>query len=77
MNENVNIILESLIKNVENMYDEEWGVVYLDNARIKGISEYQFRAILSSLSKQGLYRTLDRFAFGMVKLPKSSEWFKT
>ena len=64
-------VLASLRQNSE--YTEpfngvEWGMVYLDNARPKGMSEKSFRSHLAALSKQGLYRVEDGFAWGLVKV---------
>lgn len=62
-------VLESLRRHVEyKSPNEVWGSVYLDNARIAGINEKQFRAILASLSKQGLYKVVDGYAWGDVKI---------
>jgi hypothetical protein len=60
-------VLESLRKHVENSQDG-WGTVYLDNAKPDGMSSKSFRAYLSQLSKAGLYKPEDEFAFGSVKL---------
>ncbi len=46
---------------------DEWGDVYLDNARPANLTTYQFRAALSSLAKAGLYKVIDGFAWGSVK----------
>ena len=61
----------SLLANAEStlMIDgEEWGCVYLDNARLDGQSAAQFRAHLAALAKQGLYKVIDGECFGAVKL---------
>ncbi|TIT93455.1 MAG: hypothetical protein E5W55_16145 [Mesorhizobium sp.] len=57
--------LASLIENVEDE-DGEWGIVYLDNARLRGQSATEFRAHLSALSKRGIYKPIDNYAFGKV-----------
>lgn len=67
MTTNVQLVLESLRKNTEYDVGNGWYGVYLDNARIKGISDKEFRACLASLSKQGLYKVVDGYAFGEVK----------
>jgi len=64
----VELVLQNLRKNVESMFDDTWGNVYLDNARPNGCNDKQFRACLSALSKKGLYKPLDGYAFGMVKM---------
>ncbi len=48
--------------------DNGWGEVYLDNARVDGISAQQFRACLASLSERGQYKVIDGFAWGRVKM---------
>lgn len=59
--------LVSLRRNVEAYHDDQWGVVYLDNARLDGQSAHQFRACLSVLSRQGLYRPEGDDCFGYVR----------
>ena len=61
----VNKALVSLIKNVEDE-DGEWGIVYLDNARLSGQSGTEFGPHSSALSKQGVYKPFDSYAFGKV-----------
>lgn len=61
---------ETVLKNLRDNAESEfrgWGCVYLDNAR-KGMPVATFRAALAQLSKQGLYRVVDGYAFGDVKL---------
>jgi len=64
------MIYTNLSDNVENLtFDKngsKWGIVYLDNARPKGVSDKIFRSYLSVLSKQGLYRISDGKNFGEV-----------
>jgi hypothetical protein len=45
-----------------------WGMVYLDNAHIKGMSRHQFAGHLSALKAQGLYIPTYDPAFGEVKM---------
>lgn len=45
----------------------KWVNVYLDNAR-KGMEKNKFRAALATLSKAGLYRVIDGYAWGDVKV---------
>jgi len=61
------IVLESLRLHVENR-DGDWGDVYLDNARPSGMSETAFRAVLAALSRKGLYKPIDGYAWGRVQL---------
>lgn len=68
MSDMSDLVLESLRKEVESKHDNDWGVVYLDNARPKGMNDKQFRACLSALSRRNLYRVIDGYAFGMVRL---------
>lgn len=67
METNANQVLNSLRKYVENK-NNGWGEVYLDNARPIGMNDKVFRANLAVLSKLGLYRPVDGYAFGDVKL---------
>lgn len=65
----LNIVLEALRKASE--YDaptEGWRGVYLDNARPTDISPVTFRGCLSILAKKGLYKRIDSFAWGEVKM---------
>ena len=59
--------LASLRDNVENFMDDQWGQVYLDNARLPGQSACEFRAHLSTLSRQGLYKPEGDDCFGYVR----------
>ena len=63
----VELVLENLRKYIESDYDANFGTVYLDNARPKGVNDKQFRACLSALSKKGLYKPIDGLAFGAVR----------
>jgi hypothetical protein len=51
----------------------KWGLIYLDNAwaALEGMSANQFRSHLAQLSKQGLYKVVDGYAWGCVKLEGS------
>lgn len=46
---------------------EAWGEVYLDNVRPAGMTDKTFRAYLAVLSKAGLYKVVDGYAWGKVK----------
>jgi hypothetical protein len=46
---------------------DQWGQVYLDNARLPGQSVHEFRAHLSALSRQGLYKPEGDDCFGYVR----------
>ena len=59
--------LASLRDNVELFMDDQWGQVYLDNARLPGQSVHEFRAHLSTLSRQGLYKPEGDDCFGYVR----------
>lgn len=61
-------VLEALRANVEYSDDDVWGTVYLDNARPSGMSEKSFRSYLAALSKDGLYKVIDGYAWGAVRL---------
>lgn len=45
-----------------------WADVYLDNAKPADVTATSFRACLAALAKQGLYRVIDGFAWGSVRL---------
>lgn len=47
-----------------------WASVYLDNARVEGISEKQKSALLSNLQQKGLYQHDDEYrgVWGLVKM---------
>ncbi len=69
-------IYNELLKNVESTITttkdgKKWGCVYLDNCRM-GMDNKVFRANLAVLSKLGLYRVVDGYAFGDVLL--TEEW---
>ena len=60
-------LLQNLRDSMEGDTDKNGFVmVYLDNAR-KGMNDKVFRANLAVLSKLGLYKTYDNYAWGMVK----------
>lgn len=59
--------LASLRAEVECYMDDQWGQVYLDNARQSGQSAHEFRAHLSVLSRQGLYKPEGDDCFGYVR----------
>ena len=65
-------VLISLRSHVEGVSTEadgtRWGSVYLDNARIPGVSSRSFRSCLAALAKQGFYKPVDGYAFGDVLL---------
>jgi hypothetical protein len=59
--------LASLRSQVEVHMNDQWGQVYLDNARLQGQSVHEFRAHLSALSRQGLYKPEGDDCFGYVR----------
>lgn len=61
-------VLASLRKHQESCDDGIWALVYLDNARPDGVSIGAFRGALSYLSKFGLYKVVDGYAWGVVKM---------
>lgn len=63
-----NQTLESLRKASESDAGDGWRDVYLDNARPEGMNDKTFRSHLSALSKAGMYRPIDGYAFGAVKM---------
>ncbi len=61
--------LNSLRRNVESDgFTAGFMTVYLDNARLPGQPASEFRAHLAALAKQGVYKVIDRDAFGEVKM---------
>jgi hypothetical protein len=62
-------VLASLRASTES-HTDEWGMVYLDNARARlaGMSDKSFRSYLARLSRDGLYKPVDGYAWGEVKL---------
>jgi hypothetical protein len=62
-------LLAALRRHVESE-DGEWGMVYLDNAHhgSLGMTPHQFAWHLSALSKAGLYKPVDGYAWGTVRL---------
>lgn len=66
-----NTVAEKLLQNLRNSMEGEadkngFVNVYLDNAR-HGMNIHQFRANLAVLSKLGLYKVIDGYAWGAVK----------
>lgn len=63
--------LKALRENEENIevhQGQNWGSVYLDNAKPRNWSGKTWSGVLSSLSQKGLYREDDGYAFGLVKM---------
>jgi hypothetical protein len=61
------VVLHALRSKAE--YAEgDWGTVYLDNARPSGMSDKSFRSYLAALSKEGLYKVVDGYAWGSVRM---------
>lgn len=68
MNANVSKVLISLRDHAErDEVSPGWKHVYLDNARPKDMNDKQFRACLAALSKMGVYKVVDGYAWGAVK----------
>ena len=73
ISDQAHVILASLRENVEGTEHrgpcDDWGIVYLDNARIKGVSAHAFAGFLSALTAAGYYEPVDGDpCFGYVKL---------
>lgn len=47
----------------------KWASVYLDNAKPANWAGKKWSGVLSSLSKKGVYREDDGYAFGLVLMP--------
>jgi len=60
--------LKALRDASEDYSGDGWRSVYLDNARPSGMSDKTFRSHLATLAKAGLYRVVDGYAFGDVKM---------
>lgn len=60
-------VLSALRKASEGDDDGGWRSVYLDNVQ-HGLSAKSFRSYLAKLSQRGLYRVIDGYAFGSVKM---------
>ncbi len=73
MNNTSDIILQSLRHSVEGCTEtladgSVFKQVYLDNAIPGGMNRHQFAGYLSSLEKQGLYKSQGDGSFGMVRI---------
>ena len=70
-------VLEALRENCEQYetdgHGNEWGVVYLDNARVADMTDRQFAGHLSELSKRNLYRVIDGEFFGKVLMENGTD----
>jgi hypothetical protein len=60
-------VWQSLVDNCEGNPSDKWVHVYLDNAKPDGMSQTTFRAYLATLSKAGVYKPIDGYAWGDVK----------
>ena len=65
---NANDILASLRRSAEGVDEEGWGMVYLDNARPLDMKPLQFAGFLSALEQRHVYRVVDGYAWGQVKM---------
>ena len=61
-------VLTALRQASESDDGDGWRSVYLDNAIPEGMSNKSFRSYLAKLSQHGLYRVIDGYAFGSVKM---------
>lgn len=63
-------VLAALRANAEdrNQPDAGWLMVYLDNAKPNNMSQKTFRSCLSVLSHSGVYKVMDGWAWGSVKM---------
>lgn len=61
-------VLQALRDHAESDDGNGFWTVYLDNAKPSGMSPHQFAGYLSALEKAGLYRPVDGYAFGQVRL---------
>lgn len=65
---NTQKVLQALRNHAEGTKGDEWQQVYLDNAKPADMTANQFRACLSALAKLGVYRVIDGYAWGDVKM---------
>lgn len=65
---NAEQVLSALRNNSEGCTENGWKDIYLDNAIPTGMNDKVFRAALATLSKQGLYKVVDGYAWGRVKM---------
>lgn len=62
-------VLAALRVHAEGDLDDGWATVYLDNASSSlTLSAKSFRSALAILSREGLYRVVDGYAWGKVKM---------
>ena len=59
--------LRQLREAAEGQEIDGWRDVYIDNAR-RHLPVHTYRSHLSELSKSGLYRPIDNYAWGSVKM---------
>ena len=73
LTENEKIVYESMIEEYDDDYEADdgsvWGLVYIDNCLPAGMSAKSYTGTLAGLSKKGLYRPIDNYAWGEVLLP--------
>ena len=67
-NGTANDILARLRRHAEDVDEEGWGMVYLDNAMPSDISGHQYAGYLAVLQRRGVYRIVDGYAWGQVKM---------
>jgi hypothetical protein len=63
-----NEVLKALRDHAEGQSINGWRDVCLDNAKPGEMSPPTFRSCLARLSVQGVYRPIDGYAFGSVKM---------
>jgi hypothetical protein len=61
-------VLKMLREHAESDDGDGWWTVYLDNARPSGMAPRSFAGHLSALESVGLYRPIDSYAFGQIKM---------
>ena len=61
-------VLAALREHAESDDGDGWWTVYLDNAKPSEMPPHSFAGYLSALEAGGLYRPVDGYAFGQVKL---------
>jgi hypothetical protein len=72
LTKNEELVLRALRTEAESDDGNGYWTVYLDNARPAGMSVHGFAATLGSLKNKGLYREVDGYAWGQVKMQEEA-----
>lgn len=61
-------VLKALRRAAEGPEEDGWREVYIDNAIPAGMTVRSFRSHLATLAGRGLYRPIDNYAWGRVRV---------